>query len=68
MDDHILSVNPANGDLVGAFKISTGEDVDKAVEAARAAYPSWSAICEERYQPRSTSRMRLGTTLHLFLP
>jgi aldehyde dehydrogenase (NAD+) len=44
MDDHILSVNPANGDLVGAFKISTGEDVDKAVEAARAAYPSWSAM------------------------
>ena len=43
--DHLVSINPAdNNDLVGAFKVSTGEDVDKAVEAARAAYPSWSAM------------------------
>lgn len=45
MGETFVSINPANNeDLVGAFPISTGEEVDSAVEAARAAYPSWSAM------------------------
>jgi aldehyde dehydrogenase (NAD+) len=36
--------NPADGDdLVGAFPLSGPEDVEKAVAAAKAAYPGWRA-------------------------
>ena len=45
MGEALVSINPANNeDLVGAFPVSTGEEVDQAVKAARAAYPSWSAM------------------------
>ena len=34
--------NPADtSDLIGTFQLSTEEDVDAAVEAAKAAYPAW---------------------------
>ena len=37
------SVSPANhDDIVGEFPASSAEDVDAAVQAARAAYPGWS--------------------------
>jgi acyl-CoA reductase-like NAD-dependent aldehyde dehydrogenase len=37
--------NPAdNGDLVGTFADSGPEDVQRAVEAARAAFPAWKAL------------------------
>lgn len=36
--------NPADrGDLVGTFPLSSAEDVDSAVRAARAAFPAWAA-------------------------
>jgi alpha-ketoglutaric semialdehyde dehydrogenase len=38
------SVNPANGDTIGAFPKSGAEDVDQAVEAAKAAYEDWRLV------------------------
>ncbi|QQE76306.1 CoA-acylating methylmalonate-semialdehyde dehydrogenase [Brevibacillus composti] len=34
--------NPATGDLLSRVPLSTKEDVDKAVQAAKAAFPAWS--------------------------
>ncbi|MFI0446584.1 aldehyde dehydrogenase family protein [Actinomadura sp. 6N118] len=36
-------VNPATGHVVGAVPAGTAEDVDQAVRAAQAAFPTWSA-------------------------
>ncbi len=38
-----LTKNPANGEIVGEIPLGNAEDVDKAVAAARAAFPEWSA-------------------------
>lgn len=38
-----LTENPANGETVGEIPLGDAEDVDKAVEAAKAAFPEWSA-------------------------
>jgi aldehyde dehydrogenase (NAD+) len=38
------STSPANGDTIGTFPKSGGEDVDRAVAAARAAYESWRLV------------------------
>ncbi len=35
------STSPATGELIGTFPLSAGEDVDRAVEAAKAAYEEW---------------------------
>jgi aldehyde dehydrogenase (NAD+) len=41
----ILNVNPADdSDVVGAFPLSTGEDVAKAVAAAKKAFASWRLV------------------------
>ncbi|HEX2141817.1 MAG TPA: aldehyde dehydrogenase family protein [Candidatus Limnocylindria bacterium] len=40
-----VSVNPANhDDVIGEFAASGADDVDAAVQAARAAYPAWSLM------------------------
>jgi alpha-ketoglutaric semialdehyde dehydrogenase len=40
-----VSVSPANHDhVIGEFAASGPDDVDRAVEAARAAYPAWSML------------------------
>lgn len=52
MENKVVSMNPArqkhgvgfDQDVVGVFKVSTTEDVDSAVKAAKRAYPSWSAM------------------------
>jgi len=36
--------NPADSSEIGRVAISTSEDVNKAVEAAKAAFPSWSSM------------------------
>ncbi|WP_240670267.1 aldehyde dehydrogenase family protein [Actinoplanes solisilvae] len=36
-------LNPANGEVVGETPAGTAEDVDRAVAAARAAFPGWAA-------------------------
>jgi aldehyde dehydrogenase (NAD+) len=38
------SFNPANGDTIGAFPKSAAEDVDRAVESAKAAYEEWRLV------------------------
>ena len=38
------SVNPANGDTIGTFPRSSAEDVDRAVEAAKAAFEDWRLV------------------------
>jgi betaine-aldehyde dehydrogenase len=43
-DDVIDVFNPATGEVLTSFNSSTAEDVDRAVEAARAAAPSWAAL------------------------
>ncbi len=44
------SVSPADGETIGRFPKSTAEDVDRAVEAAKAAYDEW------RLASRASSR------------
>jgi acyl-CoA reductase-like NAD-dependent aldehyde dehydrogenase len=38
------STSPANGDTIGAFPKSATEDVDRAVEAAKAAFEEWRLV------------------------
>jgi len=38
------STNPATGETIGVFPKSTEEDVDRAVEAAKAAYEGWRLV------------------------
>src|SRR6266511_6174894 len=38
------SINPANGETIAAFPKSRAEDVDRAVEAATAAYEEWRLV------------------------
>jgi aldehyde dehydrogenase (NAD+) len=44
MKDKVISVNPANNAVVGVFRNSTPKEIDEAIEAAKRAYPSWSAM------------------------
>lgn len=41
--NHLAVIDPSNGDELASFASSTSADVDRAVQAARAAFPSWSA-------------------------
>src|ERR687898_517822 len=43
-DETFESVNPATGEVVGTFPKSSVEDVDRAVEAAKAAYERWHLV------------------------
>ena len=45
------STSPANGDAIGFFPLSGEEDVNRAVEAAKAAFEEWRS-----YRPRSGAR------------
>jgi aldehyde dehydrogenase (NAD+) len=38
------SVSPANGESIGTFPKSSAEDVDRAVDAAKAAYEAWRLV------------------------
>ena len=40
----ITSINPANGEVLGAVPLAGDADVDRAVAAAKAAFPSWAAM------------------------
>ena len=52
------STNPANGKTIGAFPKSGPEDVDRAVDAAKAAYKSWRLVPARRSAARSSSAPR----------
>src|ERR671919_836349 len=43
-DETFESVNPASGDVIGAFPKSSTTDVDRAVEAAKDAYERWRLV------------------------
>jgi alpha-ketoglutaric semialdehyde dehydrogenase len=38
------SINPASGDTIGEFPLSSAEDVDRAVAAAKAAFEDWRLV------------------------
>ncbi|MFJ6214503.1 aldehyde dehydrogenase family protein [Streptomyces sp. NPDC092296] len=40
----LKTVNPATGQVLAEFAQGSGEDVDRAVRAARDAFPAWSAL------------------------
>ena len=40
----ITSINPANGELLGAVPLADEHDVERAVAAAKAAFPAWAAL------------------------
>jgi betaine-aldehyde dehydrogenase len=42
-DDVINVVNPATAEVIGTFAASSAADVDRAVQAARAALPQWAS-------------------------
>ena len=49
--DHLDVFNPANGRVISRVPLSAYADVDRAVAAAEAAFPAWSAIpIKERVQ------------------
>lgn len=39
-----LVVNPANGTVLESFSLASATDVDRAVRAARTAFPAWSSL------------------------
>ncbi|KAL2276372.1 hypothetical protein FJTKL_00965 [Diaporthe vaccinii] len=41
------AVNPSNEEQLAEVPVSTQEDVDRAVAAAKAAFPSWSALSQD---------------------
>lgn len=42
--DRHTSISPSTGDTVGSFALGSASDVDRAVEAARKAFPAWSGL------------------------
>jgi betaine-aldehyde dehydrogenase len=59
-DDVIEVVNPATAQVIGAFSASGSADVDRAVRAARAAFPVWSAAPPSQ---RAESLYRLASAV-----
>lgn len=49
---HIDVLNPANGETIARIVSGTAEDVDRAVSAARAAFPKWKGL-----QPSDRARV-----------
>ena len=52
--------NPANGEVIAEMALSTGEDVNRAVAAAKAAYPGWSTTTPAE---RATAMLKLADIL-----
>ncbi|MDQ6606427.1 MAG: gamma-aminobutyraldehyde dehydrogenase [Actinomycetota bacterium] len=53
-------LNPATGEVIAHAPVSTGADVDKAVTAARAAFPGWSTTTPGE---RSLALLRLADAI-----
>jgi betaine-aldehyde dehydrogenase len=56
----VESVNPANGEVIARLPRCDGQDVDAAVDAARAAFPAWWATPQEE---RAALVVQLADTL-----
>jgi betaine-aldehyde dehydrogenase len=52
--------NPANGEVIADMPLSTGEDVNRAVAAAKAAFPGWSTTTPSE---RATAMLKLADIL-----
>src|SRR5215218_10742091 len=52
--------NPANGEVIADMPLSTEEDVNRAVAAAKAAFPGWSATTPAE---RATAMLKLADIL-----
>lgn len=54
-------VSPLDGSTISSLTLSTAEDVDNAVQSAKAAFPAWSAMTlKERVQIFFKYRTLLG--------
>lgn len=61
---YLDNYNPAEGEVYSQIPDSDASDVDKAVEAAKAAFPSWSALTrEERSQHMLNISIRITERL-----
>ena len=56
----ITTINPANGDVLGAVPLASTADVDDAVASALAAFPAWSALPQSE---RADCLIRLAHTI-----
>ena len=56
----ITTINPSNGDVLGEVPRADEADVDRAVAAAKAAFPAWAALPVEK---RSDYLTRLAETI-----
>jgi acyl-CoA reductase-like NAD-dependent aldehyde dehydrogenase len=59
--EHMQICDPANGEVVGECPVATQEDLDRAVDAARDAYQSWSRSSDEE---RKAAVGRIADTIH----
>jgi len=51
VEEHLDVTNPADGSVISRVPLSAGNDVDRAVAAAKEAFPGWSAMpIKERVQ------------------
>ena len=67
--DFIDVLNPSDGSVISRVPISQGADVDRAVAAARAAFPKWSAkpwLMPRRSPPISWRHGRAGMAWRAF--
>jgi len=55
--DHLDDVDPATGEVVARVPLSSADDVDAAVRAARAAFPAWRAT-SPLVRARAVMRLR----------
>lgn len=56
---YIDNVNPATGEVYSFIPDSGKEDVDRAVEAAKAAFPMWSSLSKEKRSERMLALAQL---------
>jgi acyl-CoA reductase-like NAD-dependent aldehyde dehydrogenase len=59
--EHLEIRDPGSGELVGECPVATREDLDRAVNAARDAYKSWSKSSDEE---RKAAVGRIADTIH----
>ena len=59
--DHLEIRDPGSGEVVGECPVATREDLDRAVNAAREAYKSWSQSSDEE---RKAAVGRIADTIH----
>jgi acyl-CoA reductase-like NAD-dependent aldehyde dehydrogenase len=59
--EHMEICDPGNGEVVGECPVATRQDLDRAVDAAREAFKSWSRTSDEE---RKAAIGRIADTIH----